>query len=70
MEQYEFLMMMVLPVALFLTFVRNHRVSKIDVLCENDSDDGQERDYIQVREHDTRSERTTGLSLGTIKAIG
>lgn len=69
MDQYEFLLMLILPITMLLSWVRNSKVSKKIVQPETDTDDGEICDYINVREHNESSARTTGMSSGTVNKL-
>ena len=44
-------------------------ISKRVISPENDSDGGEDRDYIQVNEHRSVSERTVGVDSDTIQKV-
>lgn len=69
MQQYQMVLIFLLPLSGAISLLRMRRISKKPISPENDSDGGEDRDYIQVNEHRSVSERTVGVDSDTVKRV-
>jgi hypothetical protein len=69
MQKYQTVLILLLPLSGAISIVRMRNISKRPITPENDSDNGEDRDYIQVNEHRTISERTVGVDSETVKKV-
>lgn len=69
MQKYQTVLILLLPLSGVISIVRMRSISKRPIAPENDSDNGEDRDYIQVNDHRSVSERTVGVDSEIVKKI-
>lgn len=65
MRSYQMILIYLLPIAGVMAVIRMKIISKRWVQPENDSDAGEDRDYIHIVDHRTHSDRTAGVDSET-----